>query len=74
MSKKSTNYKKAFVNDISTKRLSSKAIHVYLHFLDGLVWFQGNVGNIGVDHETEEVEDKVSMATQVQKCSITLSK
>ena len=65
---------KASVNDMSTKRLFSKAMHIYLHFLDRFVRFQCYVGNIGVDHEAEEVEDEVSMTTQVQKCSIALSK
>jgi hypothetical protein len=55
--------------DISTLLLLRKTD---LDFLDSFVRLESNVGDAGVHHEAEEVENEIGMAAQVEEGGVAL--
>jgi hypothetical protein len=43
-----------------------------LHFLDSFVRLESNVGDAGVHHEAEQIENEVGMAAQVEEGGVAL--
>ena len=38
-----------------------------VHFLDGFVRLQGDVGDVSVEHQRKQIEDQISVSTQMQE-------